>query len=195
MRVAVIKSRLEFFLDENCSKLDNSLDVEDYLEDGAKLSHALLKTIYQGDSISCLQVDDNADDAADDDAAPETNEVCQNIYEQAAKCEVPNNFNDGIASYANYDNYDNQVAQEEVVCDFISSILSNSYDQSGEIVIEGANSSSSGGTSASGGQKFALVVLSLGTAGLAMYAATLHAQLTKGGGKADLSQQGTGAMA
>ena len=47
--------------------------------------------------------------------------------------------------------------------------------------------------SATGGQKFALVIFVLGTVGLAAYAATLHTQLTKGG-KADLSKQG-GAMA
>lgn len=185
------KIKIGVFLDDQCNQLDNSLDVEDLLEDGAKLSHALLKTIYQGDAISCLA----ENEADDDDAADETNEVCQEIYETAAKCEVPNNFNGGIASYANYDNYDNQVAQEEEICDFIDTIAANAYDQSGEIVISGSSSSTSGGSSASGGQKFALVVLSLGTAGLAMYAATLHAQLTKGGGKADLSQQGTGAMA
>jgi len=72
-------------------------------------------------------------------------------------------------------------------------LKSGTYSQDGEIVVGGSSSYSSGGTSTTGGQKFALTFFILGTVGLAVYAAMLHSQLTKGG-KADLSTQG-GAMA
>jgi len=51
------KIKIGVFLDEDCSQLDSSLSVEDYLE-GVKLSHALLKNIYNTESsIPCVQPD------------------------------------------------------------------------------------------------------------------------------------------
>lgn len=114
-----------------------------------------------------------------------------NIYEAAAKCEQSHNFENGVDKY--YANYQNQVDNEELICEYISSLKSGTYSQDGEIVIGGSPSYSPGGTSTTGGQKFALTFFILGTVGLAVYAAMLHSQLTKGG-KADLSTQG-GAMA
>ena len=76
----------------------------------------------------------------------------------------------------------------------LSVILSPpTYSQDGEIVIGGSKVYTAGGTTTTGGQKFALTFFIIGTVGLAVYAAMLHSQLTKGG-KADLSAQG-GAMA
>merc|ERR1712151_1373008 len=95
----------------------------------------------------------------------------------AGKCESYNGF-------AGTDYYSaNQAANEEVVCDFISQIKKGTYDaSSGEIVLQGNGN-------ATGGQKFALTVLVLGTIGLAVYAASIHSSLTQGA-KADLSKQG-----
>lgn len=190
------------FTDEACSIGDSSKNVDDYLvdEDGyqMKLSHALLKTVYTDTCISCLQVeeeDENEDEDGDEDEdaeeqEAETNELCQALYEEAAKCESSHGFDNG---YADYDGYENQVAQEKVVCNFISSVYGGTYDDTGEISIYGANKSVNGGSSTTGGQKFALTFFILGTVGLAVYAAMLHQKLTKGG-KAGLSSQG-GAMA
>jgi len=195
------KIKIGVFTDENCMFLDANLDCEDYLanENGyaLKLSHALLKTTYDNsDPISCLQVDEDEEDANDDanqydDAAAEveTREVCGNIYMEAAKCEATH----GMVTGVNYYNYDNQVNNEALVCSYISSLKSGTYSQDGEIVVGGSPSYTPGGTSTTGGQKFALTFFILGTVGLAVYAAMLHSQLTKGG-KADLSTQG-GAMA
>merc|ERR1711971_1520840 len=133
-----------------------------------KLSHALLKTVYSSDCISCLQVDDDDDNDDDEEKEPEVIEMCEQLYEAAAKCEKTNGFDNGYA---------NQLAQESVVCDFVESLKAGSYDESGEIVVNGANSSIGGGAETTGGQKFALTFFILGTVGLAGYAAMLHSKL------------------
>jgi len=171
------KIKIGVYKDEDCTYLNSNLYVDDYLN-GFKLSHALLKNVYSGTEIPCSVEADEDDDGAE----PEENEACQNLYEAAAGCE---------SDYGFY-GYEqgNRAANEDVVCDFISQVKGNSYDPaSGEIVLKGKNSVKGGGSSTTGGQKFALTVLVLGTIGLAVYAATIHSQLTKGG-KADLSQQG-----
>jgi len=185
------KIKIGVFTDEDCMFLDSSLDVEDYLadEDGAqyKLSHALLKTTYDNsDPISCK--DDEEDDGNNNYyQQAETREICRNVYEASGKCESSYDF----AQYSEMDS--EQIANEELVCAFISSLNSGTYSQDGEIVVGGNPTYTPGGTSTTGGQKFALTFFILGTVGLAVYAAMLHSQLTKGG-KADLSTQG-GAMA
>jgi len=196
------KIKIGVFTDENCNMLDSSRDVDDYLMDGEgyqmKLSHALLKTVYAEDScVSCLvpaeeDENDNGDENNGEDEeeeAPEVNEMCEALYEAAAKCEKNHGFDNG---YSNYDGYDNQVAQEETVCTFIDSIKAGSYAEDGEIVVNGGSGSSGGGAKTTGGQKFALTFFILGTVGLAAYAGMLHSKLTKG--SSGLSNQG-GAMA
>merc|ERR1711957_978788 len=203
------KIKIGVFTDEDCNMVDSSKDVEDYLVDddgvGMKLSHALLKTIYSEDTcISCLEPaeedenedeDDNEDEEEEEEEAAETLEMCTELYEQAAKCEDSHGFeasvwdgnDDAAADYAN------QEAQEELVCDYISSLKSGTYDESGEIVVQGGSSVSGGGARTTGGQKFALTFFVLGTVGLSGYAAMLHGKLTRGG-KTDLANRG-GAMA
>jgi hypothetical protein len=172
------KIKIGVFIDENCNTIDASKDVEDYLKDGdgyqMKLSHALLKTTYAEDScMSCIDVDDND---ADGNAA-ETNELCQGLYEEAAKCEDSHGFTGGYNMYANNNNNNNnnqknawynQEAQEELVCEFISSLQSGTYDETGEIILSGGSSVVGGGSKTTGGQKFALTFFILGTVGLAV---------------------------
>ena len=205
------KIKIGVFTDQYCMNVDASKDVEDYLkdEDGyqMRLSHALLKSIYADDScISCVdeQQDQQNDQNQNDDQNQQqqyqqTNEMCAMLYDEAAKCEESHGFEGAISQYENNQNQNqadqwyNQEAQEELVCDYISSLKSGTYDESGEIIISGASSVVGGGSKTTGGQKFALTFFILGTVGLAVYAAMLHSKLTKGG-KADLSSQG-GAMA
>merc|ERR1712028_22475 len=161
------KIKIGVFNDENCMQLNENLDIEDYLADGdgnqLKLSHNLLKTVYDPDEcLSCEQVDEdeNNGDDGNDDAEVEIKEVCENVYMAAAKCEKSHSFDNG---------YSNQMANEEVVCDFIDSIADGTYDQYGSIVVGGADSSTSSSSSTTGGQKFALTFFILGTVGLAVY--------------------------
>ena len=185
------KIKIGVFTDQDCMYLDSSKDVEDYLADENgnqfRVSHALLKTVYdESECIDCL-----ADKEGDDDAAAnEAKEVCANLYATAGKCEKVHGFDTGVYSYYQAQN---QEQNEDLVCEFIASLKSGTYSQDGEIVIGGSRAYTAGGRSTTGGQKFALTFFILGTVGLAVYAAMLHSQLTKGG-NADLSSQG-GAMA
>jgi hypothetical protein len=188
------KIKIGVFSDEYCNILDVSKDVDDYLmdDDGyqMKLSHALLKTVYAEDScVSCTKVEDNQERKLEDAQAAEVLDMCQALYEDAAKCEKTHGFDGG---YSDYSGYANQLSQEEVVCDYIESIKAGSYDEKGEIVVYGANSANGGGAKTTGGQKFALTFFVLGTVGLAGYAGMLHSKLT--GGSSGLATKG-GAMA
>merc|ERR1712238_447945 len=87
-------------------QLNENLDIEDYLADGdgnqLKLSHNLLKTVYDPDEcISCEQVDEdeNNGDDGNDDAEVEIKEVCENVYMAAAKCEKSHSFDNGYSNY------------------------------------------------------------------------------------------------
>jgi hypothetical protein len=179
------KINIGVFTDQYCYVADESKSIDDYLVDGdgskVQLSHGLLKTVYSGTCISCANEEE-------DDGKNQANDMCQALYEDAAKCQAIHGMEGGF-----YDGYENQAAQESVVCDFIKSVSNGAYDSSGEISIYGGNVKGSRSSSTSTGQKFALTFFILGTVGLAAYAAMLHTKLTKGG-KAGLSNQG-GAMA
>ena len=162
--------------------------------------HLLKQTFAEGECIaSCLAVDEDQNNNNNDNnnnnnqEAPETAEVCQELYEAAGKCESTHGFESGIQMNQYNENYANQVRNEELVCDFVASLKAGHYDQTGEINVVGGRTFLSGAAQTTGGQKFALTFFILGSVGLAGYAAMLHQQLTKGA-KADLSRQG-GAMA
>jgi len=187
------KIKIGVFTDDDCMIVDSTKDVDNYLTDengnGMKLSHALLKTTYSTSScISCSKQVKNGNYYQS-----ENQEVCAELYEDAGKCESVHGFSGLSSSQNQYYDASNQLANEDLVCDFISSLKSGTYSQDGEIVIGGARMYKRGGTSTSGGQKFALTFFIIGTVGLAVYAAMLHSQLTRGG-KPSLSTQG-GAMA
>ena len=194
------KIKIGLFTDEDCNVPDTDKDVDDYLMDGdgvgMKLSHALLKTVYSKDCIDCAKPYQYGNYGGDDDYysqyyQPEVLDMCDTLYDAAAKCEKTNGFKSG---YSSYDGYGNQIAQEEVVCDFVESLKAGSYDESGEIVVNGASSSVGGGSETTGGQKFALTFFIFGTFGLAGYAAMLHSKLTKGSLATGLVES-TGALA
>jgi hypothetical protein len=186
------KIKIGVFTDEYCYISDSTKEVDDYLqsEEGAamKLSNALLKNTYTDTCISCKEQEDGNDNANDQADNDKVIELCENLYEDAAKCETVNGFYNGTAAVAGYEN---QVANEQTVCDFVSSIKAGTYDEEGQIVVSGAQSVGKSAKSTTGGQKFALTFFILGTLGLAVYAAMLHSKLVKGS-KADLS---IGAMA
>jgi hypothetical protein len=196
--------KIGVFTDEECTYYDESADVETYLNMGdnnnnngyaMKLSYHLLKqTFPEGECVAtCLKEDENANNNNNNNQQVEINEACQQLYEAAGKCESHHGFEASANNQYYVENYENQVAQEDLVCNFISSISAGTFDTSGEIVISGGRTTIAGGTSTTGGQKFALTFFILGSVGLAGYAAMLHSQLTKGA-KADLARQG-GAMA
>jgi len=184
------------FSDQYCSQTKNSINIENYLENGLAFDDDILAKVVDVDScVSCIAQEweipeqNDQNDQNDEEEEVEVNEMCQTLYEASAKCESKYGFDNW---WKDYEDYANQYVQEDLVCDFISSLGNGNYDEDGEIILSGS-SSSGGGLGATGGQKFALTVFVLSTVGLAVYGASLHSQLTKGG-KADLSSQG-GAMA
>jgi len=186
------------FSHEDCLTRKSGIDIENYLENGASFNNEILEMVTDSSScVSCVKTDyevpdqnenNNNNNNNNQQEEVELNEMCQELYEMSAKCETKYGF-DNYWKY--YEDYSNQYIQEDLVCDFISSMKNGNYDEYGEIVISG--SKSSGSTGATGGQKFALTFFILSTVGLGVYAASLHNNLTKGG-KPDLSTQG-GAMA
>lgn len=178
------KIKIGVFSDADCYYLDSSKEVDDYLMSDAgysmKLSHGLLKMTYVDTCISCAEVQDangQQNNQNDQNDADKVIEVCETLYEKAAKCETIHGFANG---YANSAYYENQIASESTVCDFVTSLKSGTYGEDGEIVITGASSMGASGKSTTGGQKFALTFFILGTLGLAVYAAMLHSKLVKG---------------
>lgn len=189
--------KIAAYSDEDCNYRRSAYDVEDYLENGVKFNNEILQKVVNSSScVSCIKTDyevpdmdaDDGNQNQDEEEEVEVNEMCEQLYEQAAKCETKYGFDN---YWKDYEEYENQYVQEDFVCDFISTMENGNYDEYGEIVLNG--SKYSGGSGATGGQKFALTFFILTTIGLGVYATSLHSNLTKGA-STDLSAQG-GAMA
>ena len=186
------------FTDEDCLYHKKGIDIEYYLENGMKFDNEILEKVTDSSScVSCIQTEyevpdmnenDNNNNNDQEEERIEINEMCEQLYEQSAKCESKFGFNN---YWKDYEEYANQYIQEDLVCDFISSMNNGNYDQSGEIVISGTKKRGSGG--ATGGQKFSLTFFIATTIGLGVYAASIHSKFTTDP-KTDLSSQG-GAMA
>jgi len=149
------------FFDENCWEPIDDLDVEQVL--GAKLSYYLLRHSYPGDEneqdngsglcLSCKEDNDNNNDDEeqdqeeknDEEDADDVNEMCENLYNEAAKCESETGLEVGFIQTArgedgdddnnNMKRYENQVENEFLACTFINSLIWNSYTETGEINI------------------------------------------------------------
>lgn len=171
------------FKDEDCSKKMDG-NIKDYMQNGQMLDNDILqKTSSSNSCVSCVATNyESAEDSG------EANEMCGNLYDVSAKCESKHGFDN---YWKDNDDFSNQYIQEDLVCDFISSLKNGNYDQYGEIVLTGLKRSGTGGATA--GQKFLVGAFFLGSCALAFYSSQIHAQLTKST-KADLSAQG-GAMA
>jgi len=129
------------FSDENCWNPYTDLDVEDVL--GSKLSYLLMSHASTTDDtvcLSCAEVDEdqNEQNRDDDDAEDydDVNEMCENLYDYAGKCESKTGIANGfIQINREEEDYENQVENEFMACTFIDSLLWNSYTETGEIDI------------------------------------------------------------
>ena len=125
------------FSDEDCLDPYTTADPEDFL--GGKLSYHLMAHTSSNDGeycLSCMESDEdaNADDEADGD---DVNQMCENLYNEAAKCESKYGLNGFVDKNREEGDYENQVENEFMVCNFIESLLSNSYTETGDINLEG----------------------------------------------------------
>lgn len=129
------KIEIGLFSDENCWEPVDDVDVEDML--GSQLSYLLLQHSHSTSTddmcLTCKETEENnnQEDANDTD---DVNEMCENLYNLAAKCESKTGINNGFIQTARQDgDYENQVENEFMACTFIDSLIWNSYTQTGEI--------------------------------------------------------------
>lgn len=121
------------FADENCYVPLNDVKVQDVL--GYKLSYILLHYSLNPDKmcLSCSE-DEYYNNANDQQDADNVNEMCENIYDAAAKCETPTGIQWGFMQDNKEEgNYQNQAESEFYACNFIQSIYWESYNNKGEI--------------------------------------------------------------
>lgn len=121
------------FSDQNCWDPIDDLDVETVL--GAKLSYMYLSQPQSEDGgcVSCKEDDENENENDKNDA-DDVNEMCEELYNDAAKCESKTGIEVGFIQTNREDgDYENQVENEFMACTFIESILANSYTEEGEI--------------------------------------------------------------
>lgn len=131
------KVLIGLFSDEDCFDPYTEADPEDYL--GFNISYHLLSHTNYDDGSYCLsckenEADENEQDKEDTDDA---NEMCEDIYNTAAKCESNYGLGGFIQTAREDEYYENQVENEFMVCNFIESLLWNSYTETGDINIEG----------------------------------------------------------
>jgi len=147
--------KIGVYEDENCTYLSN-LNVDDYLN-GFKLSHALLKNVYSGTEITCIE---------NENTEAEENEVCDNLYKNAVI--VGCKYDNGFSGYAKAEG--NLLT---TFCNHLNKYKGGNYvfDYS-EIVLEGRNYGETF-TNANGvesrKQKFSLYILVLSTFAIASF--------------------------
>jgi hypothetical protein len=180
--------KVGLFTDEYCETYDADAAPDTYIKKNGynvKLSYHLMKHTFTTEDCvaSCMGVDDDDDDGDGDYAEAVTADVCKTLYEAAGKCETPHSFASGIASYS--DIYASQVSNEGTVCEYIASINSGAYDESGELVVKSSKTINIvGGTKydsvqTTGGQKFALTFFIIGTVGFVAYAVFLRQRVNQ----------------
>ncbi|CAB9517137.1 expressed unknown protein [Seminavis robusta] len=134
------KIAVGLFSDENCWEPYTDLDVEEVL--GGKLSYHLLSHASKDEGtvcLTCLESNDDEDEQNDQDQADydDVNEMCENLYYAAAKCESKTGLEGGFVQTNREDqDYENQVENEFMACTFINSLLWGSYTETGEIDID-----------------------------------------------------------
>lgn len=121
------------FADENCYVPVDDVSIEDVM--GYKLSYILLSHSLSSYGTQCLSCsEDDYNNANDQQDADNVNEMCEDIYDAAAKCETPTGIQWGfMQENAEEGKYQNQAASEWYACNFIQSIYWDSYNNKGEI--------------------------------------------------------------
>lgn len=138
------------FTDEDCSvkyDMPEHYTTADYT--GFQFWYGILSATYDHSSIStsseCMscaeeKYDDDGngnDNNNNNDDADDVNEMCEELYDAAAKCETKHGITAGFIQTNREEdedgNYQNQVENEAKVCKFIDSLVLNSYTEKGHI--------------------------------------------------------------
>jgi len=132
------------FSDEDCGvpyELPDGQTMADYI--GAKLWYRTLENAYAGDAGDCMSCAENNDDANGDENnqndrndADNVNQMCEEVYSASAKCESKHGITAGfIQTNREEQDYEKKVENEFLVCNFIESLILDSYTEMGEINI------------------------------------------------------------
>ena len=128
------------FSDAYCEEPMSDMTVQEALG-GAPLSYHLLGHVGSASStqscLSCKENGDANDNQNDQNDADDVNEICEGLYDAAAKCETYTGIQYGFMQTARQNGQDeNQLETEFMSCTFIDSILMNSYTEEGEINVK-----------------------------------------------------------
>lgn len=132
---------IRLFTDEDCSvkyELPEHKTMKDII--GFKLWYGTLSATYDHTSstssgcISCAEDRDGDGNQNDNSDADEVNEMCEELYDAAGKCETKHGISEGFMQTNREDgNYQNQAENEAKICTFIDSLVLESYTEKGEI--------------------------------------------------------------
>jgi hypothetical protein len=184
------------FSDQYCVDPYTDAEPEDYI--GGKLSYHLLSHTYNDDGSVCLSCKEDSDDENEADAedADDVNEMCEEIYSISAKCESNHGLTSGFIQVNQEENeytYENNQSENEfLTCNFIQSLLWNSYTETGEINFEAEQNVIIRYTT--GLQKAAVSFLALSVVGLVTAVYFLQKQIDRTFPKVDLSCQSDNAQ-
>lgn len=130
------KITIGVFSDENCWEPMDDLAASTVL--GAQLNYQLLSH-SSSDTVNCLSCaeEDYEANEQDENDADDVNEMCEELYNSAAKCESKSGMHIGFVQMNREEkNYENQVENEFLSCTFIDSLIWNSYTETGEINVD-----------------------------------------------------------
>jgi hypothetical protein len=107
---------------------------------GYNISYSLLSHTYTAGGGNCLSCKEDIQDENENDQQDldDVTEMCESVYQKAAKCESIYGI-DGFIQMNQKEGgkYGNQVENEFTVCEYIESLLLDSYTESGEINLKG----------------------------------------------------------
>jgi hypothetical protein len=185
---------LGLFQDEDCLSPYTKLSPEDVL--AYNISYELLSHTCYANGSNCLSckeyVDENDEDnnqaeANNQQDVDDINEMCERVYGQAAKCETIHGIDAFVQSSREDEVYENQVMNEVVVCEFIKSLLTDTYTETGDIYL--ASSSKVIFEDVTPLQKTAFSLLSVSIVCLLLVAFFIQRQIERASAQTDLACQ------
>ncbi|KAL3943065.1 MAG: hypothetical protein SGBAC_002842 [Bacillariaceae sp.] len=159
------------YSDEYCNEYTKDLtEVSSFL--GMDVDGGYMKPFHSDNCISCVASEGYVLDP--NQAGDGINDVCYNIYGAAAKCNKYMGLDEEINSEVQEDN-------EETVCTFIHNIMTNSFDEYGEIYLGGGRigAYSRATSTLDDRQRHVLTFSILLVVGLGAYAVYLHRAISR----------------
>ena len=141
-------------------------------------------------SLSCLHFQEHLWTETDDGDGSDITELCAYLYESSARCDKHYR---AYSSQTNSAKYAEAVAQEDLACDFIDSVVMGNFNEMGFVNLDNTYSSAQGERGTFGQQYgqfvskvsplqiFGLVASLMAVVILAGWSMTLHQSLTKRG--------------